>query len=185
MGQVKRTAAAVTGAVALVVALGVAGLAAATPTTSPNPSDTAGPSAASTEPPGKRHGGPDKHGGLNGRAGALAEKLDLDRAAVAAALREYRKANKRAADSTRPARDTALAEALAAKLGVSESEVTKAVAEVRAERKAVRGAPRGAAREQRVADRLAAAVKAGTLTQAEADAVKKAVDAGIVRVGGR
>ena len=185
MVQAKRTAATVTGAVALAVALGVAGLAAAAPTTSPGPSATSGPSAALTEPPGKRTGGADKHGGLNGRAGALAEKLDLDRATVAEALREYRKANKRAAGSkqgsTRPARDTALAKALAAKLGVPESDVTKAVAEIRAERRAARGA----ARDQRLSDRLAEAVTAGTLTQAEADAVKKAADAGIVRVGRR
>jgi hypothetical protein len=101
---------------------------------------------------------------------------------VGSALREHRKAHRAA---TRPAPgtgrlvrdDAALAKALAEDLDVAEADVAKAVAEIRSERKAVR--------DQRIADRLAEAVTAGTLTQAEADAVKKAADAGIVRVGRR
>jgi len=43
---------------------------------------------------------------------------------------------------------------------------------------------RDAARDQVVDDRLAEAVQAGTLTQAEADAVKKAAEKGVIGFGG-
>ena len=185
MGRVKRTAA-VIGIVALGVGLGVAGLATAAPTASPSPSATSSPSAGSTEGPGGRHDRAERQGGREGLARALAEKLDLDRKTVVSALREYRQANrpttKPEPGTQRPARDdTAVAKALAEKLDVPEADVAKAITEIRAERKAAREA----ARDQRIEDRLAEAVTAGTLTQAEADAVKKAADAGIVRVGRR
>jgi hypothetical protein len=97
---------------------------------------------------------------------------------VRTALQEYREANRPSTPpdpGTKPARDdAALAKALASKLGVDEAKVTSALAEIRS--------ARDAERAKAVTDRLAAAVKAGTLTQAEADAVKKAADAGIVHV---
>ena len=81
---------------------------------------------------------------------------------------------------TRPdpaARDAELAKALASKLGVDEAKVTAALDEIRAAREAERTKALG--------DRLAAAVKAGTLTQAEADAVTKAAEKGVIDVGPR
>ena len=182
MGRVERTAAAVTGAVALGVGLGVAGLASAAPTASPSPSATSSPSVSPTDGPGGRHDRAGRHGDRDGLAGALAEKLDLDRATVATALQEYRQAHRPTTPpdpgTTRPAPDdAALAKALAEELDVAEADVVKALAEIRAEREA--------ARDQRIEERLAEAVTAGTLTQAEADAVKKAADAGIVHLGRR
>jgi len=184
MARTSRTAAAaVTGAVAVAVGLGIAGFASAAPTTSPSPT----PSASSTTTPGTtedrpgRWGGRGQHGALNGIAAQLAQKLNLDVAEVRTALREYRKANRPATKADRRARrtpdDAALAKALAEKLSVEEAKVSAALAEIRAARQAERA--------KVVADRLAEAVAAGTLTQAEADAVQKAADAGIVRVGRR
>jgi hypothetical protein len=181
----KRTAralaATVTGGLALGIGLGLAGLASAEPATptSPIPSPSASAPATSGD---KGRGGFDRGDGVGRIASRLAEKLDVDKARVQSALREHRKAHRA---TTRPAPgtgrlvrdDAALAKALAEKLNVAESDVTQALAEIRAERQT--------ARDQRIEDRLAEAVTAGTLTQAEADAVKKAVDAGIVRVGRR
>jgi Spy/CpxP family protein refolding chaperone len=187
MARTSRTAiAAVTGTVALGVGLGIAGLASAAPTTTPSP--TASPSASSsaaapgTAPDGHRgHGGPGRFGDRDGLAQELATKLGVDVAKVRTALQEYRDANRPTTPpdpATKPARDdAALAKALASKLGVDEAKVTSALAEIRS--------ARDAAREKAVTDRLAEAVQAGTLTQAEADAVKKAADAGIVHVGPR
>lgn len=175
----RTTAAVATGAVALGVGLGIAGFASAAPTTSPSPS--ASPSASSSAVPGdpRGWGGRGDHGDRDGLAQSLADKLGVDVAKVRTALRDYRQANR---PTTRPAPGTArraeddakLATALAKALGVDEAKVTTALQEVRAARRAER--------DQAVTDKLDAAVKAGTLTQAEADAVKKAADAGIVRV---
>ena len=72
----------------------------------------------------------------------------------------------------RAERDAALAKPLAEKLNVKEAKVKAALDEFRSERQAARAAALKA--------RLDAAVKAGTLTQAEADAVQKAVDTGVI-----
>ena len=61
---------------------------------------------------------------------------------------------------------------MAGKLGIDEAKVKTALDEIRAERTAQRATA--------LKDRLAAAVKAGTLTQAEADAVQKAFDKGVI-----
>ena len=74
------------------------------------------------------------------------------------------------------ARDAALAKALATKLGVDEAKVKTALDEIRAARQADRATA--------LKTKLDAAVKAGTLTQAEADAVTKAVEKGVIN-GGR
>lgn len=185
MSKARRTAAAITGAAALGVGLGVAGFASAAPSPSPSPtsSASASPSGSPTEASDHLHGGRGeggRFGDRDGLAAALAEKLDLDQAKVATALQDYREANRpttKPSPGTQPAApdDAALAKALAKQLDVAESDVTKAITEIRAERTA--------ARKQAVSDKLATAVKAGTLTQAEADAVQKAADAGIVHVG--
>jgi chorismate mutase len=188
MARTSRTAiAAVTGTVALGVGLGIAGLASAAPTTSPSPtadaSASSSPAAPSTAPDGRRdhRGGPGRFGDRDGLAQELATKLGVDVAKVRTALQEYRDANRPTTPpdpATKPERDeAALAKALASKLGVDEAKVTSALADIRS--------ARDAERAKAVTDRLAEAVKAGTLTQAEADAVKKAADAGIVHVGPR
>ena len=76
----------------------------------------------------------------------------------------------------RAERDAALAAALADKLGIEEAKVTAALAEIRSERQAERATA--------LKERLDAAVQDGTLTQAEADAVTKAVEKGVIG-GGR
>lgn len=108
----------------------------------------------------------------------------MDEATVRTALQDYRQANHPA---TRPEPgtagtaedededDAALAGAMAKALDVDQGKVTTALTEIRA--------ARSADRAEAVADRLAGAVKAGTLTQAEADEVQKAVDTGIVHLG--
>ena len=95
------------------------------------------------------------------------------------AIREANKPTTRPDPQDRPdptAREAALAKALAEKLGVDEAKVTAALAEIRAARQADRAAA--------LKDKLDAAVKAGTLTQAEADAVQKAVEKGVIDAGG-
>ena len=78
---------------------------------------------------------------------------------------------------TREQRDAALAKALAEKLNLDEAKVAQALAEIRAARQAERAAA--------LKERLDAAVADGTLTQAEADAVTKAVEQGVISGGGR
>ena len=120
----------------------------------------------------------------------LAEKLGVTEAKVTEALQEVREANRPAKPSTAPSadpsakptrpdpaeREAALAKALAEKLGIDEAKVTKAFDEIRAARQADRAAE--------LKTKLDAAVKDGTLTQAEADAVTKAVEKGVIG-GGR
>lgn len=183
------------GILAVGVGLGVAGYAAADPSSSP----TARPSASAD--PGR--GAPDRGGPGHGHRGGpgrgdfdgdlskqLAEKLGVDQAKVSDALKAIREANKPTArpsanpsadPSAKPSRpdqatrDAKLAKQLAEKLGIDEAKVTKAFEEIRAERQADRA--------KALKSRLDAAVKAGTLTQAEADAVTKAVEKGVI--GGR
>ncbi|HYI54583.1 MAG TPA: hypothetical protein VEX57_11500 [Microlunatus sp.] len=179
-------ASAAAGALALAVGVGLAGLASADPTTTPSPN----PSASAPADPG-RGGGPGGHRGGRGFGGAdlaeqLAERLDVTEAEVTRALQEIRDADRPAKPSTAPsadpsaaptrpdptAREAALAKALAEKLGVDETKVTKAFAEIRAAREADRAAE--------LKTKLDAAVADGTLTRAEADAVTKAVEKGVI-----
>ncbi len=171
------------GLLALGGGLSIAGQASADPTTSPS----SGPSASSTPGTGKdgHRGGPGRGPRDSDLAQKLAEKLGVDQAKVTEALQAVREANKPtspptagASPSERPdpaTRDAALAKQLADKLGVTEANVTKALEEIRAERQTERAAA--------LKSRLDEAVKAGTLTQAEADAVTKAVEKGVI--GGR
>lgn len=183
------------GALALGVGIGIAGYASADPTTSPTPG-----SSASTDPGQGRggHGPGDRRGPGRGAPDAdlakqLAEKLGVDEALVTEALTEIREANRPSKPTTDPSsapsadpsaqptrpdpaeREAALAKQLAEKLGIDEALVTKAFEEIRAARQADRAAE--------LKTRLDDAVKAGTLTQAEADAVTKAVEKGVI--GGR
>lgn len=161
---------------------GMAGatLAQADPTANPTP--TASGTAAPDRGDRAGHGGRGDHerGGMD--AAALASALGLDEATVRTALDAVRQSlhDQQSDDTTEPdpgARQQAFAEALAAELGVGVDQVTNALAALHAADDADRAAA--------LADRLAQAVADGTLTQAEADAVQKAADAGVIGYGGR
>ncbi len=162
-------------AIGLSGAIGVASLAQADATASP----TTTPTAGSTAHPGQ-------HGRMGGAGQAqfaqqLAEKLGLDTDTVSTALDKVRDAQRPTEKpTTRPdpaERQAALAKALAAELGVDEAKVTEALAALHTQADADRQAA--------FDERLQKAVTDGTLTQAEADAVKKAADAGVIGRGGR
>ncbi len=177
----KKTAVAVAaGLLALGAGAGVAGIAAADPTPTQNPTATASGSAT---PETDRPGGGGRHGG-DFRDGAqlteLAGKLGVTEEQLSEALRAIREENRSTtppADQTREQRDAALAKALAEKLDLDEAKVASALAEIRAAKQAERSAA--------LKERLDAAVADGELTQAEADAVTKAVEQGVINVGGR
>ncbi|KQR73866.1 hypothetical protein ASF98_22025 [Arthrobacter sp. Leaf337] len=191
MSRTKRITLGLTaGALALGAGLGVTGMASAAET--PTPSATASAeSTASTDgsaatDSGKRGG---HKGGDRGQLAAdLATKLGVEEAKVTEAIQSFRDANKptAAADGTAPAEgtkpdrsamDAAMAKSLAESLGVEESKVTAALEEIRAAGQAERAAA--------LKTRLDTAVTDGKLTQAEADAVTKAVEAGVIGGGGR
>ncbi len=184
------------GALALGAGLGVTGMATAATTPSPSATETGATPEGTAPADGTTagggfgwHGGFGRHGGHQGDRGrlaaALASKLGVDEAKVTEALKAFREANKpsappaegstEAARPDRAARDAALAKALAEKLGIDEAKVTAALKEIRSEAQAERAAALKA--------RLDKAVSDGTLTQAEADAVTKAVEKGVI--GGR
>lgn len=113
-------------------------------------------------------------------AAALAAKLGLDETKVSDALDAVRGTMHDQTTGERPdpaARQQAFAEALASELGVSADQVSAALGELRAEA--------DASRKASFQTELDAAIAAGTLTQAEADAVMKAADAGVIGYGGR
>jgi len=149
----------------------------------PTPTPSASASADTTAPAdgfGKRGG----HKGDRGQLAAdLASKLGVEEAKVTEALQAFRDANKPTtppAEGTKPDRsamDAAMAKSLAEKLGVEESKVAAALEEIRAAAQAGRAAA--------LKTRLDTAVSDGTLTQAEADAVTKAVEKGVIGGGGR
>ncbi|GAA2024753.1 hypothetical protein GCM10009740_12960 [Terrabacter terrae] len=183
----KMAGVAAAGAAAAVIGLGVSQVAraddAAAPTPSPTATTTPGTPAAGQGHgwgPGARHGGPGRMMGMRADLSALATKLGVDQAKLADALRAVR-AELRAgrAAGTRPDRASLqdeVATKLAAKLGVDMAKVKAAIADVRAAHRAER--------QKSFDDRLAQAVKDGKLTQAEADAVKKAAQAGVIGMGG-
>jgi hypothetical protein len=195
----KTIVAAAAGVMALGAGLGISSLASAdptpsTPTAAPSGAPSGGPGATPTAPPsGAPNGGPGWRGGP-GRLGhgpqedalatQLAAKLGIDKTKVSDALKAVRDETRPTArptpGNTRPDpadQDAALAKALAVKLGVDEARVKTALDEIRA--------TRAADRASALKTRLDAAVKAGTLTQAEADAVTKAVEKGVIDVGPR
>lgn len=177
----KKTAVAVAaGVLALGAGVGIAGVAAADPTPAPSPTATASGSAT---PETDRPGGGGRHaGGVRdgARVTELASKLGVTEEQVTDALRTIREENRSTTpptDETREQRDAALAKALAEKLKLDEAKVTQALAEIRAAKQAEQAAA--------LRERLDAAVADGRLTQAEADAVTKAVEQGVIHVGGR
>lgn len=164
------------GALALGAGMGVTTMASAA--TTPSPSQSATSSTDGTAP-GQGHG---RHGFKGDRgqlASKLATKLGVDESKVTEALKAFREANKPTtppAEGTKPDRtamEAALAKSLAEKLGIDEAKVTAALQEIRAEEQADRAAA--------LKSRLDAAVAGGKLTQAEADAVTKAVQNGVIR----
>ncbi len=123
--------------------------------------------------------GPGDRGARGGEfAASLATELGVDEADVVTALKDFRAATKPAtppAEGTEPDRaalQAALAASLADSLGLSVSDVTVALDAVQAAAQADHAA--------QLKTRLDAAVADGTLTQAEADAVTKAVEAGVI-----
>ncbi|MER7269255.1 hypothetical protein ABT344_13220 [Micromonospora carbonacea] len=94
----------------------------------------------------------------------------------------------------RAERQSEFAEALAKELGVSTDKVTAALEKVREQHKADRPErgergergerPDAAERQAALKERLAQAVKDGKLTQEQADAITKAVEAGVFPGGG-
>ncbi len=176
------------GVVVVGAAVGVAGIASAAPTPTPTSPSSSAASAPAEPGPGGR--GDRGHGPRDGGqlAAQLATRLGLDQAKVTTALQEVREASR---PTTKPtptpgatatprdpaAQDATLAASLAPKLGVDEAKVKTALDEIRAAQVADRA--------KALDDRLAAAVKAGTLTQAEADAVKKAAEKGVIGYGPR
>ncbi|MBT2520507.1 hypothetical protein [Arthrobacter sp. ISL-28] len=194
MNLTKKVALSLSGAaVALAAGFGVTGMAAATTVT---PTPTSGSPSATPVPDDHKLGG-GKHGHHHGDRGAqvaaLAAKLGVDEAKVADALRDFRDANRPPgppADGQKPdgqkpdrrkpdrrkldrsAMEGALAASLAKSLGIDEAKVKTALEELRTEAQKSRAAA--------LKPRLDQAVSDGTLTQAEADAVTKAVERGVI-----
>ena len=167
-------------ALALGAGIGVAGMASAT--TTPAPAPSASSSASADGSTSIMPGGMGKHGGRGGERGiaqasALAEKLGVEEAKMTEALQAFREANKPAgppAEGEKPdaaSREAALAKSLEESLGIEESTVTAALM-AQAEKAAG------------LKTRLDQAVAEGKLTQAEADAVTKAVESGVIGGGG-
>ena len=183
---------AVVGAAAAAIGLGVSqGARADDATTTPTPTATStqgDPNQGTTgSTPGNGHGwGPGgRHGGMGPGMGkgadlsALAAKLGVDKTKLEDALKavrdELRASRTPGQGATKPDRATMqdeLATKLASKLGIGAAQVKAAFADLRAAHEA--------GEQKAFDDRLAQAVKDGTLTQAEADAVKKAAKAGVI-----
>lgn len=156
-------------------------------TTSPTPSATASqaPEKGTDDQAGDKGGGPERggHRGAGFDTATLASKLGVEETALKDALKAAREATRpeegtRTAptEAERIAREAAFAKALAEQLKLDEQKVTDALAELRTAEEA-----------QRTADQketLAKAVTDGKLTSSEADAVQKALDAGIVSMRG-
>lgn len=171
-------------------AWGVAQTANADEDATPTPSATAGPGE------GWGRGGQDGfrggrmgHGAMRGGpdVGTLAEKLGVDESELEEAMDAVRDDLRSAMQSQGPAGMTdedrqahrdAMAESLADELGIDVDKVKSALEEVQQEHEA--------ARDARADEVLGQAVEDGRLTQSEADAVRKALDEGIVGLrGGR
>ena len=185
---------AVVGAAAAAIGLGVSqGARADDATTTPTPTATStqgDPNKGTTDTaagngrgwgPGGRHGGGMGPGmGKGVDLAALATKLGVDQTKLEDALKAVRqdlKAKPTPGQGTATKPDPAtmqdeLATKLASELGIDAAKVKAAFADLRAAHEADE--------QKAFDDRLAQAVKDGTLTQAEADAVKKAAKAGVI-----
>ena len=188
---------AVVGAAAAAIGLGVSQVARAddtAPTTTPAATSTQGGAGQGTGDgtpghdkgwgPGGRHGGGLGKGiGRGVDVSALASKLGVDETKLKDALKAVRDEMKTArsaarGSTTKPdisALQDEFATKLAAELGIDAAKVKTALADLRAAHEAEA--------QKAFDDRLAKAVTDGTLTQAEADAVKKAAKAGVIGMG--
>lgn len=170
------------GAAATGLGIGASSLASAQETT---------PAPQTSSPAGGNHTGDDKGprghrepGGVD--AEALAGKLGVDRAKVSEALqaigqehRADKPADGAAPDAGRPdpaGRTAELAKSMAEKLGLKQAKVKTALDEL--------GAEHRAAEATELKTRLDQAVTDGKLTRAEADAVLKAEQAGVIDAHG-
>ncbi|WP_051518681.1 Clp protease N-terminal domain-containing protein [Intrasporangium chromatireducens] len=205
----------IAGGAAAAIAVGVGAAARAdTQTPTPSPTTSSAPGRSGTAPgqqaspgqggnsqgngngkglgwgPGGRHGmggfGGMGRFGLGGDVAALAQKLGVDESKLRTALgavRDQLKAERKAdkTNGSTPPRMGALSDdaatRLAKELGISADKVKTAIADLRAAAQA--------SRQQAFDSRLGQAVKDGKLTQAEADAVKKAARLGVIGMGGR
>src|SRR5690349_16234981 len=190
----KAAGVAAVGAAAAVIGLGVTQVAraddASTTTPTPTATSTQGdPNRGTTDSgnggkgwgPGGRHGGGMGMGmGRGADLSALATKLGVDQTKLQDALKAVRdelKASRKAGQGTATKPDPTtmqdeLATKLASKLGIDAAKVKAAFADLRAAHEADE--------QKSFDDRLAQAVKDGKLTQSEADAVKKAAQAGVI-----
>ena len=160
---------------------GVAGISSLAQAADPTAAPTTTTQADQSQQGGRGEAGEKHRGGM--QAAELAEKLGLDEAKVSEALQTahdaLREAHQADDSTTRPTQEerrAELAAELAKALGADEAKVTEALTALENERDAERAAA--------LQDRLEQAVTDGKLTQAEADAVKKAVEAGVIGDGG-
>lgn len=145
----------------------------------PSPSGSASPSTPDQTDRPDQPGGPGGFGHHGPGGGEIVESLAAElgvteeqvRDALAAVREQMRDAGRRE-NADREARQAAFAKALAAELGVSEEKVTAALEKARAAADADRTA--------RLKERLDAAVAAGKITQADADAVLRVARAGVL-----
>lgn len=152
-----------------------------TPSVSPTPGGNATDDTTTDGSAGGEHG---HHGARMGiDLSGLAAKLGVTEADLETAVKAARKASSgeekptaSPTDAERTARQEAFAKALAEELGIDEQKVSDAIAELRSAAAAERAATQK--------ERLDRAVTDGSLTQAEADAVAKALEEGIVTLRG-
>jgi Spy/CpxP family protein refolding chaperone len=179
--SMKTAIAIASGMLALGAGIGVANLAPAD--TTPTPSPTSTPSGTPAPETGRGWPGPGRGSQDGGLAGELADKLGVAEAKVVDALRTIKEENRpsgRPDPMTKPdlaEREAAPARALSSKLGIDEAKIKSALDEIQAAHQSER--------EAALKSRLDAAVQSGTLTPAEADAVQKAVDQGVINFGHR
>lgn len=144
-------------------------------------SGTSSPSSPGDDAPTRFQGNQGDHGkGFN--VSVLATKLGLPKDTVSDALgtvRDQIRSTNPSFSSTQPCdrhtvreKRQVVGEALAVELGIEDSIVSTALEELRVERTAAQAADERTSMGQAVID--------GTLTRGEADAVQKAIDAGIV-----
>ncbi|HYP44332.1 MAG TPA: hypothetical protein VEQ66_03935 [Propionibacteriaceae bacterium] len=177
------------GVLTLGAGVGVASLASADPTPKPSAPALSSPSVSASPVP--QSSDASAHWGHRGfgrghhqqeLASQLADKLDVSQDKVATALQKFRAERPTEPPTTgnRPdpaEREENLATFLAGELDVDQAKVKTALQEIRAALRAERASA--------LKPRLEEAVKSGTLTQAEADAVTKAVQQGVINAGPR